>query len=56
MDQYHFFCFLLQKVAHHITSDWINSLEVADLDGDGAKEVVFGCLDNSVHAVKVSPT
>ncbi|OWF43528.1 hypothetical protein KP79_PYT09512 [Mizuhopecten yessoensis] len=45
-----------KKVAQHQTPDWINSLEVADLDGDGTKEVVFGCLDNSVHAVKVSPT
>ncbi|XP_069116021.1 uncharacterized protein [Argopecten irradians] len=45
-----------KKVGQHQTPDWINSLEIADLDGDGTKEVVFGCLDNSVHAVKVSPT
>ncbi|XP_022091016.1 uncharacterized protein LOC110979489 isoform X2 [Acanthaster planci] len=35
-------------------SDWINSLAVADLDKNGEPEVLIGCRDGTVEAVKVT--
>ncbi|XP_046347543.1 uncharacterized protein LOC124128215 [Haliotis rufescens] len=42
-----------QLVAEFPTPDWINSLAVADIDNDGVAEAVVGCLDHSVHAIKI---
>jgi len=47
---------LFQKVGQYTTPDWICCMDKADLDGDGATEIVIGCLDNSVHAIKLAPT
>ncbi|KAJ8308111.1 hypothetical protein KUTeg_014365 [Tegillarca granosa] len=44
------------KIGDYPTTDWICSMNTIDLDNDGVKEVVVGCLDNSIHAIKVSPT
>ncbi|KAK7506914.1 hypothetical protein BaRGS_00001765 [Batillaria attramentaria] len=38
----------------HATSDWVNSVVTADVDGDGVNEVVIGCLDKTVTALKFS--
>lgn len=45
-----------KKIGDYPTTDWICSMNTIDLDNDGVKEVVVGCLDNSIHAIKVSPT
>ena len=47
---------MLQQCGSYQTPDWINSVDLADLDGDGTMEVIVGCLDSSVHAVKISPS
>ncbi|KAL5008830.1 hypothetical protein ScPMuIL_014411 [Solemya velum] len=45
-----------KMVGQFTTPDWINSLDMADKDSNGVKEIVVGCLDNSVHAFKVITT
>lgn len=37
------------------TSDWINSMDTADIDGDGVQEAVIGCMDSTLHCIKFSP-
>ncbi|XP_064603523.1 uncharacterized protein LOC135468961 [Liolophura sinensis] len=45
-----------KKSGQYQMVDWVNSLHLVDLDGDGTQEVVLGCLDNSVSALKISAT
>lgn len=41
------------KLVHrHSTSDWVNALVTADVDKDGSKEVIIGCMDRTVTALK----
>ncbi|XP_046571104.1 LOW QUALITY PROTEIN: uncharacterized protein LOC124279337 [Haliotis rubra] len=42
-----------QLVAEFPTPDWIHTLAVADIDSDGVPEAVVGCLDHSMHAIKI---
>lgn len=43
------------KLIHrHATSDWINSIVSADVDKDETKEVIVGCMDRTVYALKCS--
>eukprot|EP00058_Branchiostoma_floridae_P027748 XP_002613239.1 hypothetical protein BRAFLDRAFT_118696 [Branchiostoma floridae] len=43
-----------KRVCQHKTPDWIVSMATADVDRDGNVEVVVGCLDNSVQALKMT--
>ena len=45
-----------QRSEKYKTSDWVNSLNVSDIDGDDVPELVIGCLNNTVQAVKILPT
>ncbi|PVD26397.1 hypothetical protein C0Q70_14072 [Pomacea canaliculata] len=36
----------------HETNDWVNSIVTADVDSDGVNEVVIGCQDNTISALK----
>ncbi|XP_076464369.1 uncharacterized protein LOC143296377 [Babylonia areolata] len=40
----------------HPTSDWVNAMVTADVDMDGTKEVVIGCMDKTVTALRVLST
>ncbi|XP_041353691.1 uncharacterized protein LOC121371685 [Gigantopelta aegis] len=42
-----------KAISSYTTDDWVNTIDVADLDNDGVQEVIIGCLDNSIHAVKI---
>ncbi|BFZ07315.1 hypothetical protein BsWGS_10354 [Bradybaena similaris] len=42
-----------QLLMQYPTSDWVSSIAVADIDGDGTQEVVIGCKDNTVVALKL---
>ncbi|CAH1263295.1 uncharacterized protein [Branchiostoma lanceolatum] len=43
-----------KRVCQHKTPDWIVSMATADVDRDGNVEVVVGCLDNTVQALKLT--
>lgn len=45
---------LIQLLDKFPTSDWINSMDTADIDGDGVQEAVIGCMDSTLHCVKFS--
>ncbi|KAK6181205.1 hypothetical protein SNE40_009114 [Patella caerulea] len=34
--------------------DWINTIDTCDIDNDGLTEIVVGCLDNSILALKLT--
>ncbi|GFO48701.1 serine/threonine-protein kinase pak 6 [Plakobranchus ocellatus] len=38
------------------TSDWVISIDTADIDEDGTEEVIISCMDNSVLALKINCT
>ena len=42
-----------QMVSEFPTSDWVSNIVTADIDGDGQTEVVIGCMDRTVMALKV---
>ncbi|CAG5123033.1 unnamed protein product [Candidula unifasciata] len=42
-----------QLIMEYPTSDWVTSIAKADIDGDGTLEVVIGCKDNTVVALKL---
>lgn len=46
---------LIQLLDKFPTSDWINSMDTADIDGDGVQEAVIGCMDSTLHCIKFSP-
>ncbi|KAK2169609.1 hypothetical protein LSH36_8g01061 [Paralvinella palmiformis] len=43
-----------QEISHHKTSAWIISLVTADINNDGVDEILIGCHDNTLHALKVT--
>ncbi|KAL8589732.1 hypothetical protein ACOMHN_027240 [Nucella lapillus] len=44
------------KLVHrHTTSDWVNVMVTADVDKDGSKEVIVGCMDRTITALKLLP-
>lgn len=43
-----------KELCRHKTPDWIASITTADIDNDGQDEVVIGCLDNSIQALKLN--
>ncbi|KAK7104667.1 uncharacterized protein [Littorina saxatilis] len=44
------------KLIHrYATKDWINCMVTADLDKDGTREVIIGCMDRTIAALKFSP-
>lgn len=45
-----------RKVGSFPSLDWTNTVDVKDIDGDGVKEIIFGCMDNTIQALKVSIT
>uniref|UniRef100_A0A0B7AYL6 Ciliary BBSome complex subunit 2 N-terminal domain-containing protein n=1 Tax=Arion vulgaris TaxID=1028688 RepID=A0A0B7AYL6_9EUPU len=42
-----------QILMEYPTSDWVTSIAKADIDDDGALEIVIGCKDNTVVALKM---
>jgi len=47
-------CISLKVLTYHDLPTWLSSFAVADVDQDGHDEVVVGCLDNSIHGLKIS--
>lgn len=45
---------MYQLVHRHATSDWIISMVTADVDKDGTREVIIGCMDKMATALKFS--
>lgn len=45
-----------RKIGSFPSPDWISTVDTADIDGDGVTEIVFGCMDNTIQAVKISVT
>lgn len=43
-----------KKVGHLETSDWVNSIAIAESSKDNQPSVVLGCLDNSILSVKIT--
>ena len=43
-----------QKVGHHETPDWVNSIAVSESRKDSIPNVVLGCLDNSILSMKIT--
>lgn len=46
---------LIQLLDKFPTSDWINSMDTADIDSDGVQEAVIGCMDSTLYCIKFSP-
>ncbi|KAK0052301.1 hypothetical protein Bpfe_018384 [Biomphalaria pfeifferi] len=42
-----------QLFYEYLTSDWVNNIATADIDDDGVLEVIIGCMDKTVVALKV---
>jgi len=42
-----------QLLTQYPTSDWVSNIVPADVDGDGCLEVVIGCMDRTVMAIRV---
>lgn len=47
-----YFVTCIQLVHRHATSDWIISMVTADVDKDGTREVIIGCMDKTATALK----
>ncbi|XP_005107031.1 uncharacterized protein LOC101851293 [Aplysia californica] len=42
-----------QLLTQFPTNDWVSSIATVDINGDGALEVVIGCMDSTVMALKL---
>ncbi|XP_059179596.1 uncharacterized protein LOC131958525 [Physella acuta] len=42
-----------ELLTEYHTADWVNNIATADIDDDGVLEIILGCMDKSVVALKV---
>ncbi|CAL1527521.1 unnamed protein product [Lymnaea stagnalis] len=42
-----------QLLMEYPTSDWVSNIATADIDDDGALEIIIGCMDRTVQALKI---
>lgn len=49
-----FFSLFLQEVGRYKTDFWVESMVTGDVDGDGVNEVILGCQNRTVLAIKLT--
>lgn len=45
-----------KEIGRYETPDWVNTMVATDIDNDGSPEVIIGCNNNSIHALKLMST